>query len=297
MKKILIITYGFLGDILFASSIAEKLHEKYEEVEVDYIIGFPQPLKLLQNSPFTNKVYLSETKGPRVQLPEDLDISLYNHIYELPELLHDTTPTERYQEYCEIEKTSSEYKIYTDPSFDQAVQYEFKIANPDNVKVVGYVANWKNSSIKYTEEEYDRGLRNVDSILTHTHNTTRDIEYILKELGKEFILIPLGFDAGVSQYHGSLDATANYTNQASIIKYCDIVIGQEGGITNLAAGVGTRCIITTDFMHALYGPKGIMRQLVEVKLGPKNLFPNSKHIHLSPFVSDEEIVEAIRQLL
>jgi hypothetical protein len=68
-------------------------------------------------------------------------------------------------------------------------------------------------------------------------------------------------------------------------------------MTNLAAGVGTRCIITTDFMNALYGTKGIMRQLKEVRLGPKNLFPNQDHIHLSPYDTDDHIINIVNSIL
>ena len=58
--KILIKTYGFIGDILFASSIAQKLKEQYgNDCIVDYCIGFPQPYKLLKNNPWIDNVYLS----------------------------------------------------------------------------------------------------------------------------------------------------------------------------------------------------------------------------------------------
>ena len=295
MKKILIKTYGFIGDILFASSIAQKLHEQYEEVVVDYCIGFPQPYGLLKNNPYINNVYLSKQKGPRIIPPDFLKDSNYSDVYELPESLHNITPTKLHQRYCGIANPTPEFKVYTDPILDTSVNWEIDTLNLNNAKIIGYVANWKQSTIQYTEKEYNAGLSNINSILSHTHTHTRDIEYILNSLNDESILIPLGYDHTITQFHGSLDATASYTNQASIIKKCDIVIGQEGGMTNLAAGVGTKCIITTDFMHALYGYNGIMRKMEEIKLGPKNLFPNSNHIHLSPYISDGEIINVIKE--
>lgn len=293
MKKILIKTYGFIGDILFASSIAKKLKQE-GEYTIDYCIGFPQPYKLLNNNPYINKVYLSKIKGPKVIIPDNIQELNYDIIYELPECKQDIQPTIWYQKYCNIKNPTSEYEIYSDLCLDESIKYELNLLNINKNKVIGYVANWKNLTIKYTKEEYNNGLKNISELMTHSQTNTRNIEYILNELNKEFILIPLGYDHSTTQYHTALDSTSTYTNTASIIKNCNLVIGQEGGITNLAAGLGTKCIITTDFMHALYGPKGIMKQFNEVKLGPKNLFPNSNHIHLDPFSSDDEIIKIIK---
>jgi ADP-heptose:LPS heptosyltransferase len=296
MEKILIKTYGFIGDILFASSIAEKLKQERECI-VDYCIGFPQPYKLLKNNPWIDNVYLSKTKGPMVSLPDNVNIELYDTVYELPECKQDVQPTIWYQTYCGVKNPTPEYRVYTDSDLDISIQYELDLMNLNNVKVIGYVANWKNLTIQYTPEEYLQGLQNVPAIMSHTQTNTRNIEYILSELNKQFILIPLGYDHSVTQYHTGLDSTSTYTNTASVIKCCDIVIGQEGGMTNLAAGVGVKCITTTDFMHALYGPRGVMKQFAEVKLGPANMFPNGIHINLDPFISDDAIINTIKNAL
>jgi ADP-heptose:LPS heptosyltransferase len=296
MEKILIKTYGFIGDILFASSIAEKFKQEKECV-VDYCIGFPQPYKLLKNNPWIGNVYLSKNKGPMVELPDHVDANSYDSIYELPECKQDVQPTIWYQTYCGIKNPTPEYKIYTDPDLDASIKYELDLMNLNNVKIIGYVANWKNLTIKYSQAEYFEGLQNIPAIMSHTQTNTRNIESILSELNKQYILIPLGYDHSVTQYHTGLDSTSTYTNTASIIKCCDIVIGQEGGMTNLAAGVGVKCITTTDFMHALYGPRGVMKQFAEVKLGPANMFPNGNHINLDPFMSDEDIINTIKNEL
>jgi len=298
MKTILIKTYGFIGDILFASSIAKKLKEQHGSTTVvDYCIGFPQPYKLLKNNPWIDNVYLSENKGPRVTIPSCVDITQYDVIYELPECRQDIQPTIWYQQHCDIKNPTPEFDIYTDPVIDESVKHELKQINPNNVKVIGYVANWQSLTVTYTESEYEAGLNNPSDILAHTNKNKRNIQRILNELNLKYILIPLGYDASVTQYHTLLDSTSTYTNTASIIKCCDIVIGQEGGMTNLAAGVGTKCIITTDFMYALYGPRGVMKQYPKVNLGPANIFPNSKHINSNPFISDDEIIKIIQNEL
>ena len=129
MKKILIKTYGFIGDILFASSVAKKLHEQHNNVIVDYCIGFPQPYGLLKNNPYINNVYMSKTKGPRIQLPDYLKENNYTEIYELPESLHDIIPTILHQKYCGITDPSPEFKVYTDPILDAMVSWEIDTVN------------------------------------------------------------------------------------------------------------------------------------------------------------------------
>ena len=58
--KCLIVTHGFFGDIIFASSIAKKLKEEDQFDEVDYLIGFPQVERLMQNNPHISNVYVSD---------------------------------------------------------------------------------------------------------------------------------------------------------------------------------------------------------------------------------------------
>jgi len=294
--KILIKTYGFIGDILFASSIAQKMHEQHGPCQVDYCIGFPQPYALLKNNPYISNVFLSQQKGPRITLPEYVDISIYDLIFELPECKQDIQPTIWYQQHCGIANPTPEYNIYTNPILDASVKYELDLINTTKAKVIGYVANWETLTAVYDKDHYESGLKNVNQIMSHTNTNRRNIVQILNSLS-DCILIPLGYDHNVTQYHTSLDSTSTYTNTASVIKSCDLVIGQEGGMTNLAAGVGTKCIITTDFMHALYGPCGVMKQFAQVKLGPANMFPNANHINLDPFITDNEIINTIKHEL
>jgi ADP-heptose:LPS heptosyltransferase len=56
--KYLINCTGFIGDTLFASSIAKKLHEQDSMAVVDYAIPLIQPKFLLEQNPYINSVYL-----------------------------------------------------------------------------------------------------------------------------------------------------------------------------------------------------------------------------------------------
>jgi ADP-heptose:LPS heptosyltransferase len=79
--KCLIVTCGFFGDIMFASSIAEKLRSQYQVI--DYLIGFPQMHRLIQNNPYIDNVYLSN--DATILTSDEIDYSIYDDIY---------TPTE-----------------------------------------------------------------------------------------------------------------------------------------------------------------------------------------------------------
>ena len=96
---------------------------------------------------------------------------------------------------------------------------------------------------------------------------------------------------------GGLLAAGTYSNTASIIKACDFMIGGESGLINLAAGVGTKTIITGDWVHQLYGWNGCIKKIKEPKLGPEFYFPNDGHISLDPFLTDKEVVTKMRSII
>jgi hypothetical protein len=85
--------------------------------------------------------------------------------------------------------------------------------------------------------------------------------------------------------------------ECSVMKYCDGFIGTEGGMCNLAAGVGARTIITGDFVHQLYGWNGVIKKINEPKLGPIYYFGNENHTVLNPYMTDTEVSNSIIQLL
>jgi len=103
--------------------------------------------------------------------------------------------------------------------------------------------------------------------------------------------------AGFNQREVPLDGVSNFTLTASLIKACDWFIGAEGGLANLAAGVGTKTIITGDYVHQLYGWNGVIERNQEPKLGPKYYFGEEDHITLDPYLTDEQVIEHIDKLI
>ena len=125
----------------------------------------------------------------------------------------------------------------------------------------------------------------------------RDIKYIVEEIRKEFpAMIEVGFPPGTGVHDIGLSTTANFSMSASMLKFCDYFIGGEGGLCNLAAGVGTKTIITGDYVHQLYGWNGVIKKIKEPKLGPEFYFKEG-HTSLNPYLSDEEVVKEMIKII
>ena len=62
MTKILIRCRNIhIGDTLFASSVAKKFKEQNPESIIHYDVAFLQPIELLMNNPYIDKVYYRES--------------------------------------------------------------------------------------------------------------------------------------------------------------------------------------------------------------------------------------------
>ena len=160
-------------------------------------------------------------------------------------------------------------------------------------KIVAWQGNWEEKSFGYTEEEYKRG---VDVPNLGYGGRRRDINFLVSELSRRYLLVKVGFDPGVKQSQIGLLTTGIFTYTAAILSHCDYMVGGESGLINLAAGVGTKTIITGDYVHQLYGWNGVMRKLKEPKLGPEFYFDNG-HVSLNPYLTDKEVVEQITNII
>ena len=127
----------------------------------------------------------------------------------------------------------------------------------------------------------------------------RDISFIVSQLNsnENITLVPVGKQNGYNQTTAEVSTVSELSLTTSIIKECDYFIGSEGGLSNIAAGVGTKTIITGDFVHQLYGWNGVIEKNEEPKLGPKFYFPKFGHVTLNPYITDEEVVEELNKLL
>jgi hypothetical protein len=293
-------THGFFGDIIFASSIAKKLKEEKQFTNIDYVIGFPQLEILLSNNPYIDNVFITPNCDANTKKYEYLYLNNnYDKIIKLKELSFLTTPTFEYQTYSGVSHPSNEYEVYTSFEYDDiAHEYITNLKKEnDNKPVLAVLSNWEERSFLFTKEEYDIGIDIPNLGYGGKH---RNINFIINNLSKDFLLIEVGMPNYTSQYN-TIKINDNDTKsvlfESSLIKFCDYFIGTEGGLCNIAAGVGTKTIITGDFVHQLYGYNGVIKKIKEPKLGPKYYFNNNQHVELNPYLNDSEVSNNILKII
>lgn len=284
--KILIKAVGYIGDNLFATSVAKKLKEKYgNDSQIHFQISILAPFELICNDPFIDKVFLQgELVGE------------YDLIYQLSPIHRSEAPAIQFQKQCELTNVSSEYTIYTNSALDELVSKRFLEYKAAGYKIIAVQQNWEERSFRFTEEEYQRG-NNVPNL--GYGGKRRNVNFIIESIDKfkNVILIPVGKPNGYDQRSSDISVVSEFTLTASLIKNCDIFIGSEGGLSNLAAGIGVKTIITGDFVHQLYGWNGVIEKNEEPKLGPKYYFKDVGHVTLNPYITDEEVIEKISELI
>lgn len=295
-QKCLVITHGFFGDILFATSLASKLREEQGYVQVDYLIGFPQMLRLVQNNPHIDNVFVSQAPSPAPQRA-GVDVSSYDRVVQLGSLGFETPPAYEYQKLAGIQNPTSTYEVYTEPSYDTIAQKAIEDLKEGGKKVLAIMSNWEPKTYLFTPEQYKAGIDVPNLGYGGSH---RNIGLILSQLKEEYVLLEVGVPPNVNQIATSTLGDNNQKSilfEASLMKYCDAFVGTEGGLANIAAGVGTKTIITGDFNLQLYGWNGVLKQIKEPKLGPVHYFPEEGHVVLDPYLTDEEVITMIQTIL
>ena len=247
----LIVTHGFFGDIIFASSIAKKLKQEHQFLNVDYLIGFPQVARLLKNNPHINNVYVSEIPLPS-PTHSKIDVSKYDKVVKLEPLSFLEPPPMEFQKFAGVRNPTPGYKVYTDFDYDVFFQAQMNAGEhpfDPNKKFIAVMRNWKEKTYRFTREQYDNAIDIPPRGYGGKHRT---VEYIVDKLEEKFNIIFVGFEQDVSQFQTQYiedESPLSILFQASILKMCHAFIGTEGGLANLAAGVGTKTILTGDFIH------------------------------------------------
>ena len=191
---------------------------------------------------------------------------------------------------CGVRNPSSKFYIHTNPELDNLVKNQY-IDNTD--KVIAIMNGWEEKTFLYTPEQYERGIDVPNLGYGGAHRNT---DYITGQIESFYTSIRIGTPKKVNQfsldYDGpSLDLTA------SLLKYCEVFIGAEGGLANLAYAVGTNTILTSDFIHQLYGPNGVLKKIESPQLGPDKYFETVGHLMMNPYYTDSEVIEQIIESL
>ncbi len=292
MKKCLIVCHGYFGDHLFANSIAEHLINEKQFDVVDYVIGFPQVLPFFERNPFVNKVYLQQI-GPSPKLPSNH--AEYDKCFQLRPINWHVPPAVELQTLCGVKNPTPHFYVHTNPEYDKlAKEHVSEIRSQTSLPIVAIMHGWEERSFRFTVEDYNRG---IDVPYKGYGGANRNIDYIVNRLSETFPIMMVGTSKQVNQY--TMDHTEpSFDLTASLLKECDVFVGAEGGMANLAYAVGTRTILTSDFVHQLYGPNGVIRKNAEPKLGPAYYTSDpTLHINLNPYLTDEEVADSMINLI
>ena len=279
MSKGLIICHGFLGDNLLTQRLAEVIRNDHGIEEVHWLCGFQTLYTILDNNPYIDKVLISSVSGPEPSL-SGIDVKEYDKVYHTKPHQGKEPLSLANVKSAGVELDDPTYPIYTIKRFDEEHKMEIEKLKRNGKPVVGVCLTWKSS------------LNNYAKI---------DISPIVDKLKEEYNLIPLGIDPNITQQqsHAMKNSEEVYARTASRMKYCDIVIGSEGGLTNVAAGVGTPVLYTTDFTFRLAGPMGTHWNHPDPVriLGPKAHFPKEKHYPLPYNITPESYPDEIYKKL
>lgn len=290
MTKILINCVDLdIGDILFASSVAKKIKEELSwetPCQLEFSVNYLQPLELLNNNPYIDKVYYKECGH---EYTEVFNINKSSH-----ELNLSKSAVSQYQRMCNIKSFNDTFEIFTNSVSDYSIEcsmkelVEIEYWNSDIIKVC-YVMDWDRKSYSLNNS-VDRPI-------------TRNAHSIIEPLkgNKQIMLFAIGIESKDSKKFPSINSASKFSFTASLIKNSDYVIGPEGCLTNMSSAIGTPTIITTDYIQHTYGPNGTKTDTSKVYeepfLGPCKYFPTGTHIHLDPFLSDQEVGNEILKIV
>lgn len=290
MNNALVVCHGYLGDHLFASSLAQKLIEENQFDSIDYLVGFPQVIPLLQLNPYITNVLFdgNVTPSPTTNTTE------YKKVIRLRPLSFVEPPCIEFQKIAGVHNPTPNFTVYTDSNIDYSIKKEF--AEIGNLPIVAIMSNWAPKTYRFTKEQYAAG---IDVPNKGYGGSWRDISYIVERIKENFATIEVGAPENISQFETATRlplSTRSLLEEASILKHCSFFVGAEGGLANLAAGVGCKTILTSDFVHQLYGWNGVLKKIQEPKLGPRYYF-DTNHIDLDPYLSDEEVANQIINII
>lgn len=267
--KCLVKTTGWIGDSLFCIPLAELLKKEKGYTQVDFYIYLPQPFLLIKNDPYIDNVYICNTLEPK-------DESIYDSIYTMPVgSLIDKPPTHIFQQHCGIKNLKSEFNITTIKEHDYlAASFLNTLPKRKSIAIQG---DW--GARRWFVENGNFVKGDVNSIISELYNSNK------------FNLINISHEgnSGLKDIRGYDGDPERYSLMASIIKHCDLFLGAEGGLSNLASGVGTKCIITTCHLER----DRILNKHHCRILGPEFLFPNCGHINAHPHLINQEFSDLV----
>jgi hypothetical protein len=258
-KMAAVVATGWVGDSIMCSAAALSLHED-KGYEVDFYIKWPQLMRIMvADNNFSTRLYQDTFLG-RLQLK--FNLQKYDLVVYEPKMWSHKEP-----KIIEIRrlagcKLSSEYLL--------------KIA--ENLQS-GNRALGSKPLITLSRDIYKKAYG-------------RDVDDFVKNLRKTCNIEWIGLDPKLSSKSGREE---DLLPLAETMKKSDCFIGPEGGMLWLAGCLGVRTIYFTEHFHYVrpQDPEGDPWK----SLGIANMFPNSNHIALPSYCSNQDAVEIISNAL
>ena len=270
--KLLIISHGWIGDNILASSLAENCFNNGFE-HVDILIGFPHTYDLLKLLPFINNVFVSGIPG---SYPTALgvDLTIYDRIYSTPHLVFNEKPLDTFNKSFGFRK----------------IKYDFQLNSLNDVRLSG-----DKPKIAFQTDWYERTLNRKLSNQNYIINSLLDTFNVLM-VGKTSV------NGVTSQFSIDENTSHDFLIQASAMKNCDYFFGYPGGLHWVASGLGVKTITTSDSVINSYTKNGSFSGLsfdvfkTQWMVHANKQF-NNEHILLEPLISDDEIIKFIKNLV
>ena len=283
-----------MGDALFAASAARKLKEEDQFDIVDLATGLKQVEDLLACDEYVDNII--RVVDPTIIPLHGVNIDGYDAQFELTETNKLLPPPMQAQMECGVRNPDTKFEITVDPEVVDAA----KVVHPEPYIAFMEMGSWCEKAFLFTEEQYAEG---VDVPYLGYGGRLRDIYGILERLQGEGIKrVSVGLKAGLKSLQATKDLEPRNHKEgdaygcfhsilwdAAIIQNADYFIGAEGGLANIAAGVHTKTVLTSDFVHQLFGWNGVIKKIVNPKLGPRSYWPEDGHIDLNPYLTNEAV--------
>ncbi len=265
--KILIINFGWIGDSILASSLAENCKlNGYEQV--DLLLGFPQTAEMISLNSNIDNVYVSRVPGCD-PVTDGIDLSIYDRIYKTRGLVFGKKPLDWFNEDFGFDNLKYSFELNT-----------YEVSFEDTSKpTLAFQLDWNNRSRSAT------GPRDPNSMVA--------------KLQKKYNVFIIG---NGSQFDIDENTSENFLLNASALKNCDLFFGYPGGLHWLAAGVGIKTVCTSEHVMDHYTNNGefigkdFNKFKEEWQVHASKLFTNQEHVLLEPFISDDAIVDYLMQL-
>lgn len=269
--KILIVNVGFLGDSLFAASLAENCKKNGYKV-VDLVIGFPQTFELLKLNPYIDNIYLNNEIGPYPRLetlPDEINLSSYNIVYATEHSVFSERFLDTYNKKLNLPKLEYNLNFYL-----PKVEFE---ESPK--KSIAFQVDWNKRSY-----QGDKKPRNP--------------EYIVNSIREKYNVFIVGEN---THFNINENTPSNFLDECKYISACDYFFGFPGGMHWIAAGAGTKTITTSEHMldHFTgtgdFKGSGIDEFRNDFMLHASKHF-DDQHILLDPGISDNKIIQYLLDL-